>query len=141
MGVQAILEHGNFGLGTLPTWTAKWSPSTGRVYQIQGSGRVAEAARDADAPFAVVTWFKPETEVSIAPVGSFSDLEARCDEFRRSGDIFSAPRLGWHFKRVSTRAVNPPRPGTRFVDAAKAQSESTFADIDSSLVGLFRNSA
>lgn len=92
-------------------------------------------------PFAVITWFKPETEVSIAPVGSFSDLEARCDEFRRSGDIFSAPRLGWHFKRVSTRAVNPPRPGTRFVDAAKAQSESTFADIDGSLVGLFRNSA
>jgi acetolactate decarboxylase len=42
---------------------------------------------------------------------------------------------------VITRAVNPPRPGTRFVDAAKAQSESTFADIDGSLVGLFRNSA
>jgi alpha-acetolactate decarboxylase len=72
---------------------------------------------------------------------AFSDLEARRDEFRRSGDIFSAPRLGWHFKRVITRAVNPPRPGTRFVDAAKAQSESTFADIDGSLVGLFRNSA
>src|SRR3954471_18839345 len=72
---------------------------------------------------------------------AFSDLEARRDEFRRSGDIFSAPRLGWHFKRVITRTVNPPRPGTRFVDAAKAQSESTFADIDGSLVGLFRNSA
>src|SRR3954463_10624921 len=105
-----------------------------------GVGGVAEAARDADAPFAVVTWFKPETEVSIAPVGSFSDLEARCDEFRRSGDIFSAPRIGWHFKRVSTRAGSPPRPGTRFVDT-KAQSESIFADIDGSLVGLFRNSA
>ena len=38
---------------------------------------------------------------------------------------------------MRTRAVNPPQPGTRLVDAAKAQSEFTFTHIDGSLVGLW----
>jgi acetolactate decarboxylase len=96
-----------------------------------------EAARDDGAPFAIVTWFKPESEISIAAVGSFRDLEARCDEFRRSGNIFYALRLDGRFKRVRTRAVNPPRPGTRLVEAAKAQSQNTFSDIDGGLIGVW----
>jgi acetolactate decarboxylase len=135
--VHAILEHGNFGLGTFAGLDGEMVILDGHVYQIQGSGRVTQAARDAGAPFAVVTWFEPEMEASIACVGSFRDLEARCDAFRRSGNIFYALRLDGHFKRVRTRAVNPPAQGTRLVEAAKAQSEFTFGDIDGSLVGLW----
>jgi acetolactate decarboxylase len=62
----------------------------GRVYRIQGSGRVTEAACDAGVTFVVVTWFKPDMESSVSSVDSFKDLEARCDEFRRSGNIFYA---------------------------------------------------
>jgi acetolactate decarboxylase len=137
VSVRAILEHGNFGLGTFANLDGEMVVVDGGVYQIQGSGRVTEATRDAGVPFAVVTWFKPETEVSIATVGGYRDLQARCDEFRRSGNIFYAFRVDGHFKRVRTRAVNPPHPGTRLVDAAKAQSEFDFADIDGSLVGLW----
>jgi acetolactate decarboxylase len=137
VSVQTVLEHGNFGLGTFANLDGEMVIVDGHVYQIQGSGLVTEAARDAGAPFAVVTWFKPETDVSVASVGSLRDLEARCDEFRRSGNIFYAVRLDGHFNRVRTRAVNPPQPGTRLVDAAKAQSEFTFAAIDGSLVGLW----
>ena len=100
-------------------------------------GRVTEAARDAEAPFAVVTWFEPETEVSITDVSGYKALETRCDELRRSGNIFYAVRLDGHFKRVRTRAVNPPQPGTRLAAAAKAQSEFSFSEIDGSLIGLW----
>jgi len=137
VSVQALLEHGNFGLGTFADLDGEMVVVDGHVYQIQGSGRVTEAARDAGAPFAVVTWFKPDTEVSISSVRSFRDLQARCDEFRHSGNIFYALRLDGHFKRMRTRAVNPPQPGTRLVAAAKAQSEFTFTDVDGSLVGLW----
>lgn len=137
VSVQVLLEHGDFGLGTFADLDGEMVVVDGHVYQIQGSGRVTEAARDAGAPFAVVTWFKPETEVSISCVRSFRDLQARCDEFRCSGNIFYALRLDGHFKRVRTRAVTPPQPGTRLVDAAKVQSEFTFTDIDGSLVGLW----
>lgn len=137
VSVQAILEHGNFGLGTFANLDGEMVVLDGRAFQIDGSGRVAEAARDAGAPFAVVTWFKPETSASIGPVGSFKDLEAGCDAFRRSGNIFYALRLDGYFKRVRTRAVKPSQPGTGLVDAAKAQSEFAFVDIDGSLVGLW----
>jgi acetolactate decarboxylase len=137
VSVQAILKHGNFGLGTFAGLDGEMVVVDGCVYQVQGSGRVLEAAPDAGAPFAVVTWFDPDTDVSIASVRSFRDLEERCDEFRRSGNIFYALRLDGTFKRVRTRVVNSPQPGTRLVDAAKAQSEFTFANIEGTLVGLW----
>src|ERR1700677_95882 len=137
VGVQAILEHGNFGLGTFANLDGEMVVVDGHVYQVRGSGQVMEAPADAGAPFAVVARFAPEIDVAIGPVSSFKDLEARCDSFRRSGNIFYAIRLDGSFKRVQTRAVNPPQPGTRLVDAAKTQSEFTFADIEGTLVGLW----
>jgi len=132
-----ILQHGDFGLGTFANLDGEMIVVDGRVYRIQGSGRVTEAARDAEAPFAVVTWFEPEMEVSITDVSGYKALETRCDEFRRSGNIFYAVRLDGHFKRVRTRAVNPPQPGTRLAAAAKAQSEFSLSEIDGSLIGLW----
>jgi acetolactate decarboxylase len=137
VSVQTILEHGNFGLGTFANLDGEMVVVDGHVYQVQGSGLVTEAVRDAGAPFAVVTWFKPDTEVSISAVGSFRDLEARCDKFRDSGNIFYALRLDGRFNRVRTRAVNPPAQATRLAEAAKAQSEFAFANMDGSLVGLW----
>jgi acetolactate decarboxylase len=136
VSVQTILEHGNFGLGTFANLDGEMVVVDRHVYQVKGSGRASEAAPGAGAPFAVVTWFDPEIDVSIPPVSSFKDLKARCDEYRRSGNIFYALRLDGRFKRVRTRAVTPPQPGTRLVDAAKAQSEFTFAKIEGTLVGL-----
>jgi acetolactate decarboxylase len=109
----------------------------GRVYQVQGTGRVSEAGPDAGAPFAVVTRFSPQTDVETEPVASFKDLEGRCDKYRNSGNIFYAVRVDGHFTQVRTRAVNPPQPGTRLVDAARAQSEFSFSDIDGTLIGLW----
>jgi acetolactate decarboxylase len=137
VSVQAILEHGNFGLGTFANLDGEMVVVDGHVYQTKGTGQVSEAPADAGAPFAVVTWFEPETDVSISPIGSFNDLQARCDGFRRSGNIFYAIRLDGFFTRVRTRAVNPPETGTRLIDAAKAQSEFNFADIEGTLVGLW----
>jgi acetolactate decarboxylase len=137
VSVQAILEHGNFGLGTFANLDGEMVVVDGRVYQVKGSGEVLEARADAGAPFAVVTWFEPDTDVSISPIGSFNDLQARCDGFRQSGNIFYALRLDGFFKRVRTRAVKPLEPGTRLIDAAKAQSEFNFADIEGTLVGLW----
>jgi len=112
VSIKSILEHGDFGL-------------------------VSEAGPDAGAPFAVVTRFSPQTDVEIGPVASFKDIEDCCDKYRNSGNIFYAIRLDGHFNRVRTRAVNPPQRGTRLVDAAKAQSEFSFSDIDGTLIGLW----
>jgi acetolactate decarboxylase len=137
VSVKSILKHGDFGLGTFANLDGEMVVLDGRAYQVQGTGRVSEAGPDAGAPFAVVTRFSPQTDVETEPVASFKDLEDRCDRYRNSGNIFYAVRLDGRFSRVRTRAVNPPQPGTRLVDAAKAQSEFNFNEIDGTLIGLW----
>ncbi len=137
VSIKSILEHGDFGLGTFANLDGEMVVLDGRVNQVQGTGRVSEAGPDAGAPFAVVTRFSPQTDVEIGPVASFKDIEDCCDKYRNSGNIFYAIRLDGHFNRVRTRAVNPPQRGTRLVDAAKAQSEFSFSDIDGTLIGLW----
>lgn len=137
VNVKSILQHGDFGLGTFANLDGEMIVLDGRAYQVQGTGRVSEVGPDAGAPFAVVTRFSPQTDVETKPVASFNDLEARCDEHRNSGNIFYALRLDGRFRRIRARAVNPPQPGTRLVDAANAQSEFSFTDIDGTLIGLW----
>jgi acetolactate decarboxylase len=137
VSVSSILEHGDFGLGTFANLDGEMVIVDGRVYQVQGTGRVSEAAPAASAPFAVVTRFSPQTDVEIQPVASFKDLEDRCDGYRGSGNIFYAVRLDGHFNRIRTRAVSPPQQNTRLVDAAKVQSEFCFTEIDGTLIGLW----
>ena len=137
VSVKSILEHGDLGLGTFANLDGEMVVLDGRAYQVQGTGRVSEAGPDAGAPFAVVTRFSPQTDVETDPVASFKDLEVHCDKYRNSGNVFYALRLDGHFSRVRTRAVNPPQRGTRLVDAAKAQSEFNFTEIDGTLIGLW----
>jgi acetolactate decarboxylase len=137
VSVESILEHGDFGLGTFANLDGEMVVLDGRAFQVQGTGRVLEAAPDAGAPFAVVTRFSPQIHTDSGPLKSFKDLEECCDRYRSSGNIFYAIRLDGHFSRVRTRAVNPPSPGTRLADATKSQSEFSFTDIDGTLVGLW----
>jgi acetolactate decarboxylase len=137
VSVESILEHGDFGLGTFAHLDGEMVVLDGHAYQVQGSGRVSEAAMDAGAPFAVVTRFAPQIDEESVPVSSFKELESCCNCYRKSGNIFYAIRLDGHFQHVRTRAVNPPQPGTRLVDAAKDQSEFHFDSIEGTLIGLW----
>jgi acetolactate decarboxylase len=137
VNVQTILKHGDFGLGTFANLDGEMVVVDGYVYQVKGSGEVLQASAEAGAPFAVVTQFSASTTTTIGRVGSFKELEAACDRFRSSGNIFYALRLDGRFKRARTRAVTPPRAGARLVEAAQGQSEFNFTDLDGTLVGLW----
>src|SRR5690349_18923632 len=88
VSVKSILEHGDFGLGTFANLDGEMVVLDGRVYQVQGSGRVSEAPPDAGAPFAVVTRFAPQTDLELGPFASLAALQARGDGFRTSENIF-----------------------------------------------------
>jgi len=137
VSVQALLNHGDFGLGTFANLDGEMVLLDGQVYQVQGTGRVLKALLDSAVPFAVITRFAPEVDLEIQAIGSFSDLEARCDAKRASGNIFYALQLDGRFTHVRTRAVNKPREGARLVEAAKSQSEFHFTDVVGTLVGIW----
>jgi acetolactate decarboxylase len=135
--VRTVMEHGDFGLGTFANLDGEMVVLEGRAYQVKGTGEVNEAGPDAGAPFAVVTHFSPELTAQIDPVASVAELEKSCDKYRNSGNIFYAFRLDGYFSRVHTRAVRPPAPHTRLIDAAKEQSEFVFDGLEGTLVGLW----
>ena|SRR5712672_1092462 len=50
VSVKSILEHGDFGLGTFANLDGEMIVLDGRVYQVQGTGRVSEARRTLARP-------------------------------------------------------------------------------------------
>jgi acetolactate decarboxylase len=137
VSVGSLLQHGDIGLGTFANLDGEMVVLDGHAFQVQGSGRVFEAPGNARVPFAVVTEFSSDIDSRIGPITSFAELVKQCDSSRKSGNIFYAFRLDGKFKRIRTRAVNPPESGTRLVDAAKSQSEFHFSNVAGSLVGLW----
>jgi Alpha-acetolactate decarboxylase len=103
VSVQTILEHGDFGLGTFAHLDGEMVVLDGHAYQVRGTGAVAEASPDAWAPFAVVTRFSPEINVTLGPVFSFLELQRLCDSHRKSGNLFYALRVDGAFARIRTR--------------------------------------
>jgi acetolactate decarboxylase len=137
VSVKSILDHGDFGLGTFANLDGEMVVLDGRAYQVQGNGKVSEAASQPAAPFAVVTRFDPGVDVESGPIVSLAALGQSCDGHRQSNNIFYAIRLDGHFDRIRTRAVSPPGDHARLIDAAKAQAEFTFSEIGGTLVGLW----
>ncbi|WP_320202084.1 acetolactate decarboxylase [Agrobacterium sp. rho-13.3] len=137
VSVRTLLNHGDFGLGTFANLDGEMVVLDGLAYQVQGTGRVSVADREARAPFAVVTRFTPDTDTTIEAVHSFEELTHQCDELRKSSNIFYAFRLDGRFKVVRARAVNPSEGEARLVDTAKAQSEFTFSEVEGTLVGIW----
>lgn len=137
VSVEYILRHGDFGLGTFTGLDGEMVVLDGKAYYIPGSGRIVEAVPSCGTPFAVVTRFAPDIDTQTGAITGFDDFAKQCDQHRKSGNIFYALRLDGHFNSVRTRSMNPPRPGTRLVDAAKDQSEFYIHDVDGTLVGIW----
>ena len=94
VSVQALLEHGDFGLGTFADLDGEMVVVDGRAYQIQGSGSVSEAPAGAGAPFGVVTQFEPSIDVSIRSVAKFQRFRSK---------LRPVPALWQHLLRTSAR--------------------------------------
>ncbi len=137
VSVATLLEHGDFGLGTFTGLDGEMIIIDGSAYHADGWGHVTPSSPDAGAPFAIVTRFTPEHAADLSSIGSFADLEAKCDPYRESGNIFYAIRLDGHFAHIKARAIDPPPPGMKLAEAAKTQHEFAFDDIEGTLVGIW----
>lgn len=134
---ETLLAHGDFGLGTFEGLDGEMVVLEGAAYRATASGQVTKASGDAAAPFAVVTCFSPTMEQELHSVSSFDELEKLCDAHRRSDNLFYAFRVDGTFKSVQTRAVSPPKHHGNLLDAAKAQQEFKFSNVEGTLVGIY----
>jgi len=132
---SALLEQGNFGVGTFEGLNGEMVILDGEIYQ--AAGNVRRRSDDFPVPFASVTHFHEDAVFQIENVACLKDIELACDPHRVSGNLFYAVRLDGVFDTMHARAVHPVPQGTRLLDAARTELEFDFKNIEGTLVCLW----
>ena len=130
-----LLEHGDFGVGTFEGLDGEMVILDGEIYQAAGS--VRRRSDDFLVPFASITHFREDAVVQIEKAARLKDIELACDPHRVSENLFYALRVDGVFDAVYARAVHPVPQGSRLLDAAKAQLEFHFHNVEGTLVCLW----
>ncbi|MFZ1888613.1 MAG: acetolactate decarboxylase [Candidatus Binataceae bacterium] len=135
--VATLREHGDFGLGTFEHLDGEMIVLEGEFFQVRGDGSVRVAESAAQSPFAVVTRFAADDELSIS--GGL-DLAALCeaiDKRRGSNNLFYAIRIDAHFGHLQVRAACKSAQGVPLAQATSHQAEFEFSDVRGTLVGFW----
>jgi acetolactate decarboxylase len=135
--IRELKEHGDFGLGTFDGLDGEMIALEGVFYRADAEGDVTVVDDTALAPFAVITEFPDASPFTLPSIASFTDLATQLDGHRTSDNLFYAVRVDGHFARIKARAFPRQAEGTALAEAAAAQSEFTFTDVDATLVGFW----
>jgi acetolactate decarboxylase len=137
MPIPELLQHGDFGVGTLDHLDGELVALDGRAYQVRGDGAVNAAPSDRSTPFAVVTRFDPDGAFPCPPVAGLADLDTRMDEALPQKNYFVAIRVDGRFGSLTLRSVGRQEPPYRpLVEVAAGQSVWTREDQVGTLVGI-----
>lgn len=135
--VATLREHGDFGLGTFEHLDGEMIVLDGEFFQVRSDGSVRIAQDVAQSPFAVVTRFAADDELSI---GGKTDLTALCeaiDRRRGSNNLFYAIRIDAHFEHLQVRAACRSAQGVPLAEATSHQAEFEFSDVRGTIVGFW----
>ena len=135
--VSRLLRHGDFGLGTFIDLAGEMVMLDGVCYQVAPSGDVTKVEGERFIPYAVVTRFAPEFRKSLLQIASYGELEEACNSLRASENHFYAFRVAGTFKCLRMRVMKPVSEGVGLKQAASAQAEFDFEDIEGTLVGMW----
>ncbi|AEY87015.1 acetolactate decarboxylase [Streptomyces olivaceoviridis] len=135
--VAALLEHGDFGVGTFNGLDGEMVVLDGVCHRLRADGTVTPAADTDRTPFAAVTFFRPDATRHLSAPMTRHDVETVVDELAPSGNLIRAVRVDGHFSSVRTRTVaEQHRPYPPLVEATEGQAVAAFQDIDGTLVGF-----
>ena len=134
---KLLLNYGDFGLGTFENLDGEMVVLDSAMYQVRSDGEVLKIMGDVGTPFAVVTHFVADRDLTIENASSFEELSQICDRYRDSDNLFYAFRIDGRFAHVHTRAMKATLDGLPLAKAAAIQPEFDFKDVDGSLVGIW----
>jgi acetolactate decarboxylase len=135
--VGNLRQHGDHGLGTFEELDGEMVVVGGHFFQVRCDGSVREVGDEVLTPFAVVTRFLPETEVTLDGCPDLRSLTSRFDALRDSDNVFYAVRVQGRFDHVHARAMCRTREGVPLVEAAAVQPEFEFRNVSGTLVGFW----
>jgi len=135
--VSTLRAHGDLGLGTFEDLDGEMIIVDGQVYQALADGSVHLVADDVKVPFAVITKFEPDHVAALNNCDNVDRIRAEFDKFRESNNLFYAFRVNGKFDSVHVRSVCKTKEGVPLVQAAAAQAEFTYQNIEGTLVGFW----
>jgi acetolactate decarboxylase len=136
-GIGALLEHGDFGLGTFNRLDGEMVVLDGVVYQAVGDGSIHVANNSAKTPFADVTYFQPDIRLSLEGSNNLTELEKRLEGQLPSKNLFYALRIDGSFDQMTTRSVSAQTmPYPTLEEALKDQTVSRLGPVEGTVVGF-----
>jgi acetolactate decarboxylase len=135
--LDELLRHGNFGLGTFDRLDGEMIVLDGRIYQAKGDGTVERPPLTETTPWAAVTRFRTDSQLSIDHPMSIEELEEKIDAGLANPNLFYALRIETRIPTITIRSVDAQsKPYRELVNVAQGQKSWTHEDIKGTLVGF-----
>lgn len=135
--VAEILQHGDFGLGTFNHLDGEMVILDGVCYRLRADGTATRAAQTARTPFAAITRFHRDFDISITARTDRATLIAAIDQRITSTNLIYAVKVTGHFADLHTRTVmEQQQPYPPLTQATEGQAETRFTDVSGTLVGF-----
>lgn len=133
-----LKRQGDLGIGTFDALDGEMVLLDGQVYRVSADGKAAVVPDQETTPFAGVTFFAADQEISVPPGTDFAAFRALVDKALPSPNLFYAIRLEGRFKSVSTRSVpRQSKPYKELVEVVKNQPIFDFQEVEGTLVGFY----
>jgi len=134
--INELSKHGNFGLGTLNHVDGELVAVDGIFYRISEKGEVNVLPGNSRTPYAVVTFFEPDTSRKIAGSFSYTELHSLLDTLIPGSNSAFAIRIEGTFSHMKTRSIPPQqKPYKKLEEVLKSQPIFEFEKIKGTMVG------
>jgi len=131
-----LKHYGDTGLGTLDALDGEMVMVDGVVYQVRTDGRAYVVNDTTTTPFAVVTFFEPDTSETISGM-NYTQLKEHVDGQIPTDNIFYAIKLEGSFDYVKTRSVpRQQKPYPPLVDVIENQTTFELENVSGTVVGF-----
>ncbi len=135
--LEELLRHGNFGLGVFDRLDGEMIVLDGKIYQAKGDGTVERPLLTETTPWAAVTRFRTDSQLSIDHRMTIEELEAKIDAGLDNPNIFYALRIETRIPTITLRSIDPQsKPYRDLVSVSERQKRWSHEDIKGTLVGL-----
>lgn len=135
--IEALLQHGDTGIGTLTGLDGELIIQAGKVYQVNAQGTFREVAADEKVPFANVHYQADVSAGKLQGLDLTGFQKAVLDRLQTS-NLFAAVRVEGTFTQMHTRAVLPQQPPyPTLTETASGQKEFHADNVKGTLIGYF----
>jgi acetolactate decarboxylase len=135
--ITELLTHGDFGVGTFNHLDGEMVVLHGTCHHLRSDGSASVAAGEDRTPFAAVTYFRPQTVLSVPTPASRADIAHLVDDAIGTANLIQAIRINGMFGHVRTRTVMAQSPPYQPMTTATADEPITkFRNMPGDLVGF-----